>query len=74
MKRNQVSGRPYSSPPIQINCFQHESRLLAASPQVQPGGGGSGNIGVKPLDPDEEEVAGAKPWSGWLWEEKTNEK
>jgi len=55
-------------------CLQQEAGLLAASPQVQPGGGGSGNIGVKPLDPDEEEVAGAKPWSGWLWEEETIEK
>ena len=74
MKRNQVSGRAYCSPQIQIICLQQEAGLLAASPQVQPGGGGSGNIGVKPLDPDEEEVAGAKPWSGWLWEEETIEK
>ena len=41
MKRNQVSGRAYSSPQIQIICLQQEAGLLAASPHVQPGGGGS---------------------------------
>ena len=77
MRRNQVSGRAYCSPQIQIICLQQESGLLAASPQVQPGGGGGGTVHVNPAPEDNEdgdnEVAGAKPWSRWVWEEETIE-
>ena len=77
MKRNQVSGRAYCPPQIQIICLQQEVGLLAASPQVQPGGGGGGTVHVNPAPEDNEdgdnEVAGAKPWSGWVWEEETIE-
>lgn len=57
MKENK-KRKDYLQPDVSILSIDEESHLLAESPQVRPGGGGSGSqtsgeIKVVPLTPDD---------------------
>ena len=57
MKENK-KRKDYLQPDVSILSIDEESHLLAGSPQVRPGGGGSGSqtpgtINVVPLIPDD---------------------
>ena len=57
MKENK-KRKDYLQPDVSILGIDEESHLLAESPQVRPGGGGSGSqtsgeIKVVPLTPDD---------------------
>lgn len=57
MKENK-KRKDYLQPDVSILSIDEESHLLAESPQVRPGGGGSGSqtpgtINVVPLTPDD---------------------
>ena len=43
MNKNKESKKGYLQPSISILGIDEESHLLAESPQVRPGGGGSGS-------------------------------
>ena len=53
MKKNQVELKRYLAPKCEIIALSCESTLLAGSPNVRPGGGGTGNVTITPLDPDD---------------------
>jgi len=52
MKKNQVELKRYIAPKCEVIALNRESALLAGSPNVRPGGGGTGNVTITPLRPD----------------------
>ena len=52
MKKNQVELKCYLAPKCEVIVLSCESTLLAGSPEVRPGGGGTGRVTITPLDPD----------------------
>ena len=53
MKKNQVEISSYLAPWCEVIELDNELALLAGSPRVRPGGGGTGNVTINPLDPDD---------------------
>ncbi|ALO50019.1 hypothetical protein [Hoylesella enoeca] len=53
MKKNQLKSERYFTPQCEVIVLANEQALLAGSPRVRPGGGGSGNVTINPLDPDD---------------------
>ncbi|MBF1489652.1 MAG: hypothetical protein HXN77_04030 [Prevotella pallens] len=58
MNKNKETKKGYLQPSISVLGIDEESHLLAESPQVRPGGGGSGSqtpgtINVVPHTPDD---------------------
>ena len=53
MKKKQVELKRYLVPLCDIIALGSESALLAGSPEVRPGGGGTGNVSIYPLTPDD---------------------
>ena len=52
MKKKQVELKRYLAPRCEVIALDCESTLLAGSPDVRPGGGGTGRVTITPLDPD----------------------
>lgn len=52
MKINQVELKRYIAPKCEVIALNRESALLANSPDVRPGGGGTGRVTIDPLNPD----------------------
>ena len=52
MKKNQVELKCYLAPKCEVIVLNCESTLLAGSPEVRPGGGGTGRVTIDPLNPD----------------------
>ena len=52
MKNKQVELKCYLAPKCEVIALNCESTLLANSPDVRPGGGGTGNVTITPLRPD----------------------
>ncbi|MGP1350579.1 MAG: hypothetical protein ACTTK2_02855 [Hoylesella marshii] len=69
MCKNQVTVQDYIAPATRIIPMQQPCSLLAGSPKVNPGGGGT-HVNPSPEDDEDDdgEVSGAKSWK--LWEEK----
>lgn len=63
--------RAYVKPVIFLTELAQEGHLLAGSPQVKPGQGGTGTISVTPLTEDNEDgdLSGAKG-TGFTFEEE----
>ena len=53
MKKKQVELKCYLAPKCEVIALNCESTLLAGSPEVRPGGGRTGRVIIKPLDPDD---------------------
>lgn len=53
MKKNQVELKHYLAPECEVIALSDEPALLAGSPNVRPGGGGTGHVTITPLDPDD---------------------
>lgn len=53
MKKNQVKCERYFAPQCEVIELDNEANLMAGSPHVRPGGGGTGNVTINPLDPDD---------------------
>jgi len=73
MKKIKENGkRPYVIPLIQMVTAYNEYSILAGSPPVQPGHGGSGNTSIESPIVDEEhtDLSGAKYFiDSDLWKE-----
>ena len=52
MKKKQVELKHYLAPRCEVIVLSCESTLLAGSPEVRPGGGGTGRVTIDPLNPD----------------------
>ena len=52
MKKKQVELKRYLAPRCEVIALDCESTLLAGSPDVRPGGGGTGRVTITPWDPD----------------------
>ena len=52
MKKKQVELKCYLAPKCEVIALNCESTLLAGSPDVRPGGGGTGRVTIDPLNPD----------------------
>ena len=52
MKKKHVELKRYLAPRCEVIAMSCESTLQAGSPDVRPGGGGTGRVTIDPLDPD----------------------
>jgi len=65
--KEEKNKRAYLIPVIEVLSANNDCTLLADSPAVQPGGGGSGNVGIDgPIeDNSDTDATGAKRFSLW---------
>lgn len=71
MEKCECIKKNYVKPASIVVAFSAANMFLASSPAVQPGGGGSGSVTIKPLEEDDEDtdLTGTRKFSGNnLWE------
>ncbi len=67
MDKKEFKKKAYVKPAVEAVEVKADSRILAGSPAVQPGGGGGGSVSIEdPVEDDEDtEISGAKKFNLW---------